>query len=294
MQRVNLLLIEKAGKFHYTWVKYLNSLLFQESHNWCTHFCERCLQGYSREDLLRAHKPECKGIGQTAVQVEMPEKGKNKLTFVNHQKQLPAPFMIYADFEALTKRIEGLQLNPVWNGTQKTQHHKACSYCYIVVKCDGQTKLPVEYRGPSAAEHFLQALREEEQKIKLVLANPKAMVMTREDWKAHRHATNCHVCEKSLEMDSVHDHCHITEKYWGAAHSTCNLKLRLSPKTTTIPVVFHNLRGYDCHLLMQAISKVEGKVSCISNNTEKYISFSLGQLQFLDNAQFCWPPLTSW
>ena len=37
---------------------------------------------------------------------------------------------------------------------------------------------------------------------------------------------------------------------------------------------------------MQAISRVEGKVSCIPNNTEKYISFSLGQLRFIDSAQF--------
>ena len=78
----------------------------------------------------------------------------------------------------------------------------------------------------------------------------------------------------------------MTGKYRGAAHSACNLKLRLDPKTTTVPVVFHNLRGYDSHLLMQAISKVEGKVTCIPNNTEKYISFSLGQLRFIDSAQF--------
>ena len=37
---------------------------------------------------------------------------------------------------------------------------------------------------------------------------------------------------------------------------------------------------------MQAISKVEGRVSCIPNNMEKYISFSLGQLRFIDSAQF--------
>ena len=51
-------------------------------------------------------------------------------------------------------------------------------------------------------------------------------------------------------------------------------------------MVFHNLRGYDSHLLMQAISKVEDRVSCISDNTEKYISFSLRQLRFIDSAQF--------
>ena len=94
------------------------------------------------------------------------------------------------------------------------------------------------------------------------------------------------MCVKPLEGDSVRDHCHITGKYKGAAHNACNLKLLLSPKTTTIPVVFHNLQGYDSHLLMQAISKVEGRVTCIPNNTEKYISFSLDQLRFIDSAQF--------
>ena len=96
---------------------------------------------------------------------------------------------------------------------------------------------------------------------------------------------------RSLWSGTIRDHCHITGQYRGAAHNACNFKLRLNPKTTPIPVVFHNLRGYDSHLLMQAISKVKGKVSCIPNNTEKYISFSLGQLRFIDSAQFLLAPL---
>ena len=107
--------------------------------------------------------------------------------------------------------------------------------------------------------------------------------MTRKDWLAFGTAETCHVCDKSLDVDSVRDHCHITSEYRGAAHNACNLKLRLNP---SIPEVFLNLRGYDSHLLMQAISKVEGRVSCIPNNTEKYISFSLGRLRFIDSAQF--------
>ena len=361
MPRTNLLLIEKAGKFHYTWIKNLSRLLYDQSkHREKKHFCERCLHGYSREDLLEDHKPECQGIGQTAVRVEMPEEGKNKLAFQNHHKQLPAPYIIYADFEALTTKLAGPELDPTKSNTQKTQQHEACSYSYIVVRCDGQTEKPVEYRGPNAAEHLLRALKDEETKIKGVLANKKAMRMTPEDWQAYNAATICHVCDLPLLraqhrdatdlydatsglyrglvhrkcayddyaqfvelmggepaerqskgmldidaakeqqdclvcqesliceqfVDSVRDHCHITGRFRGAAHNACNLKLRLNPKTTTIPVVFHNLRGYDSHLLMQAISKVEGRVSCIPNNTEKYISFSLGQLRFIDSAQF--------
>ena len=292
MHRINVLLIQKAGKFHYTWVKDLNRLIYdQNKHREQKHFCERCLHGYSREDLLEAHRPECKGIGHTAVRVEIPQEGKNKLAFQNNHKQLPAPYIVYADFEALTTKVEGPELDPTKSNTQRTQHHEACRYCYIVVRCDGKTEAPVEYRGPNAAEHFLRSLQEEERGIQEVLANPQKMRMTSEDWESHRTARRCHVCDKPLEGDSVKDHCHITGRYRGAAHSACNLKLRLSPKTTTIPVVFHNLRGYDSHLLMQAISKVEGRVSCIPNNTEKYISFSLGQLRFIDSAQFLLAPL---
>ena len=206
--------------------------------------------------------------------MDMPEKGKNKLIFQNHHKQLPAPFVIYADFEALTTKVEGPKLDPTKGNTQRTQHHQACSYSYYVVRCDGQTEPQVEYRGPNAAEHLLKSLQEEESKINGVLADPKTMMMTGEDWLAFRTAETCHVCDKPLEGDSVRDHCHITGEYRRAAHNACNLKLRVNPKTTSIPVVFHNLRGYDSHLLMQAISKVEGRVSCIPNNTEKYISFS--------------------
>ena len=287
MSRINLLLIEKAGEFHYTWIKDLNRLLRDQSkHKERKHFCERCLHGYTREDLLEAHKPECSGIGQTAVRVEMPEEGKNAQAFQNHHKQLPAPYIIYADFEALTTIVDRLELDPTKSNTQRTQHHEACSYSYIVVRCDGQTEPPIEYRGLNAAEHFLESLQEEERKIKGLLSDPKAMRMTREDWHAFRTAETCYVYDKPLERDSVRDHCHITGKYRGAAHNACNLKLRLNPKTTTIPVVFHNLRGYDSHLLMQAISNVECRINCIPNNTAKYISFSLGQLRFIDSAQF--------
>ena len=71
----------------------------------------------------------------------------------------------------------------------------------------------------------------------------------------------------------VRDHNHITGEYRGAACNECNLKLRLS---NTIPVVFHNLKGYDSHLLMQIIGKFNRKINVIANNMEKYMSFSIG------------------
>lgn len=53
-----------------------------------------------------------------------------------------------------------------------------------------------------------------------------------------------------------------------------------------ILVVFHNLNGYDAHLLMQSMADVYGEIKCIPNNMEKYISFSLGNLRFIDSLNF--------
>ena len=86
--------------------------------------------------------------------------------------------------------------------------------------------------------------------------------------------------------DSVRDHDHLTGRYRDAAHNDCNFKLKLNAKTTPIPVFFHNLKGYDGHLLMQAMARVQGEIKCIPTNTEKYISFSLGNLRFVDSVNF--------
>ena len=99
-------------------------------------------------------------------------------------------------------------------------------------------------------------------------------------------ATKCHICQKYFtEYDvRVRDHCHITRKYRGAAHNKCNRSFRLTDK---IPVIFHNLKGYDLHLNMQEIGKFKMNISVIPNNLEKYMAFFLGNnLKFIDSLQF--------
>ena len=85
---------------------------------------------------------------------------------------------------------------------------------------------------------------------------------------------------------SVQQHNPKVSEYRGAAHKSCNLKLKIQPGKTKIPVVFHTLKGYDSHHIMQKIHKAKGNITCIPNNAEKYISFSVEQLKFLDSYQF--------
>jgi len=58
------------------------------------------------------------------------------------------------------------------------------------------------------------------------------------------------------------------------------------------PVLFCNGSGYDFHHLMQEIAKVtDEKIVPIANNSEQYITFSVGQLQFIDSLKFSLPGL---
>ena len=98
---------------------------------------------------------------------------------------------------------------------------------------------------------------------------PKKMVMTDEDKKNFNDTKVSHICEENLGNDKVRDHCHLTGKYRGAAHNSCNTKYQIP---NFFHVIFHNLSGYDCHLFIKKLSG--GKLNCIPNNEEKYISFS--------------------
>ena len=79
----------------------------------------------------------------------------------------------------------------------------------------------------------------------------------------------------------VRVHCHITRKYRSSAHRDCNINVKLNHN---IPVVFHNLKNYDSHLIMQELGKFNLKINVVPNGLEKYVSFSINnKLSFIDS-----------
>ena len=132
----------------------------------------------------------------------MPEEGKNTLSIQNHHKQMKMPYMIYADFEALVKKIPSCERGPESKKksyTDKTERHEACRYSYMVVRSDGEVSGSKVYRGENVVRTFLSDILQEEVKIRERLASPKPIVMTAKDWEKLKNATDCHICDKSLK-----------------------------------------------------------------------------------------------
>ena len=52
-----------------------------------------------------------------------------------------------------------------------------------------------------------------------------------------------------------------------------------------VPVIFHNLKGYDSHLIMQYFTHeyASSSIDVISTSWEKYLSFQIGNIRFLDS-----------
>ena len=104
--------------------------------------------------------------------------------------------------------------------------------------------------------------------------------MSAEEEERFQLSNNCWIRDRLFDAgdDIVRDHCHITGKYRGAAYSSCNINLQLSKK---IPLMLHNLRGYDIHLIIKEISKFDVKVSVIPNGLEKYLILQLIEIWLL-------------
>src|SRR5208283_4035927 len=85
-------------------------------------------------------------------------------------------------------------------------------------------------------------------------------------------------------LDKVRDHDHFTGDYRGAAHAKCNFQLR---KMYKLPVFFHNLRGYDSHLLVLKMKHFANRpIMTIGQSMEKYLQITWGDhIVFRDSFQ---------
>ena len=94
----------------------------------------------------------------------------------------------------------------------------------------------------------------------------KDLIISKEK-QQHQLSNTCWICEKLIdnEDEKVRDHCHIFGKFRDGAHWSCNINLQLTKK---VPVMFHNFRGYDGHLIICEPNKFDVKIDVILNGLE--------------------------
>ena len=111
----------------------------------------------------------------------------------------------------------------------------------------------------------------------------KNLIISAEEEEKFQLTNSCWIFDKLFNVgdDKVRDHCHITGKYRVATHWSSNVNLKLSKK---VPVIFHNLRGYDSHLIIKEISIFDVKISAIPNGLEKCMAFSINANLFFINS----------
>ena len=133
------------------------------------------------------------------------------------------------------------------------------------------------YRGKDCVEKFVEYIEEGIKRLYETFPRQPMTKLIDVLKREHEAAEKCHICLKEFNDPrnrKVRDHCHYTGLYRGAAHNNCNLKYLIPDY---IPIVFHNLSGYDAHLFIKELGRRFNKndIGVIAENKEKYISFNV-------------------
>ena len=205
-----------------------------------------------------------------------------------HFQKNPLYFRIIADFEA-DNEIHGYNIgnkttniykqNPVLNGyysISELQDVLESGYYESLLRYDN-------------VDWFVKEVIKLENKMAFYFKNTKEdIIMTKENEEDFKNNIICRFCEKQILSDKVRDHCHLTGKYRGPAHNTCNINVK-QKDSNFIPFAFHNFSNYDCHMFFKRLvdlKKDKVKFKIIPKTNEEYIAAKYGCIRFIDSYRF--------
>ena len=312
---------------HYVLIKDFSKFMSHfTKHNGMKYFCDACLHCCYSSNSLAAHMKDCIEInGMQATRFpEMYVDGDGVErppceNFRNYERGLQAPFYAPSDSEALLVPVSSCRPDDEKSYTLQYQNHTPCSIGYKLVSTyDDKYSKPVQiFRGEDCISKYLDSLYEQVDECKSIIREQynKPLIMTHKDDMDFKNSKRCHICRKRYrdDDDPVRDHCHVTGKYRGSAHSACNLKWQISADKFKLIVPFHNLKGYDSKFIISELgdfikrknipkenvyiededgnlvkddSPIQMKISVIAQNTEKFMTFTVGNLKFIDSYLF--------
>lgn len=280
-------------KKHYSYIKDFNRLVGSDGNR--EKVCPLCMEfrssGGNSEAAMKKHMENC----ISGQKVEMPTEAHIKFTHFNHL--IDCPIRIYGDFEAM---MDDKFSHKSKNGKSSyDKGHTGASFKVLVVSdipINGYNKIDKYYiksylyRGDTADRCFIEYMKKLSNvlyfKIKEVQEKNKNTIIMNEKQKIeHNACKDCWVCRKSFnKVQKVRHHNHNTGHYHSAICSGCNIQIK---DTIKIPVMFHNL-DYDKNVFFQSFVHYEDikTISILPDNSEKFKSFSVGNMNFIDSFKF--------
>lgn len=169
-----------------------------------------CLTSFTKEEKLTKHyENDC-----WKVVTELPSPG-SVMKFDRPQNELKAPFVVYADFEAILEPILGCNTDPSLSGTTQTHRHKASSCAYFI-KCSFDSNLDEmkTFHGPDAVQSFVDNLLHDVTRLYQthVYQRSVELIMSATDWTHYNSVTHCPFCKREFSetVIKVKDHDHRT------------------------------------------------------------------------------------
>lgn len=217
-------------KSHYVWIKNLGRLVGKQlsRHGHKNFICDRCLNYFTTDDKLKKHIANCENV----CQILMPTEDKKWIKFKSNEKQLKAPFVVYADTEAFLRKLSAEEKKRIFStdcNTLADKQHHVYSIGYYS-KCDFDDAK--SFYGSSGIrtdciEWFMSELEKIAKFVASLLLNIKPMnpLTLDEQRLAQDPNAKCHICGNDFALNERRnmDHCHFTGNYRGVAHSGCNL-----------------------------------------------------------------------
>lgn len=299
---VNLLLVAYQGLQHYCGISSLARLYRDPKDTHSSRFCERCCRKFSTGGTKSANSVQqdldehYRYCNDGLLQIESLPKEKH-YSYTNFSAEESPVVVCYSDIECYITPQDKKHV-PFAIGAYSVYHE------HFTAKRNAESMRT--WTGEKCLQDYLKYLdrfvKELDSQIDKI--SNESMIIDPQEQSEFNKALHCPRCKTQFTREGKHikvrDHCHITGRYRGPLCHICNSRLRL--KRRILPVVFHNFKGYDGHLICkQAIGEMPGwHLSVIPTTHEKYMSVRVNvevgrnyngrkrffQIIFLDSFQF--------
>lgn len=315
---ISLLMIDDS---HVLLIKNFNGLMrsFDKGSTHCATYCQKCCTFKAYDDVNGEKMQEHLKLDCDGQKTKMPKDDEAFMKFKNFKNKLEVPGFIVADCESYFESMKaasdkfedmnrGKNRKKIKNSAKREFVAKhVLNSISVKYKCpyDDQLSEPrKQFHGPNAVKDMLDYANKKYDEIEKILKYKQSeMKLTPEQQIDFRDACRnpskhiCHICNRPLseftfasdkkhrQIDRDHDHLKSGYNYRGATHHGCNL--RFNYKDFKLPILFHNLKGYDSKFIVQEASTEYKITSVIAQTSENFSTFTINnKLKFIDSIQF--------